>query len=107
LIPAFALTFTGFTALCLSMERHQEQVLHRRSISTCRRRVFLCAGFLLLTTALYRLVGMEGWGNGLLLWFGILSVDAMLIAMLLCYRPAAIPRLAAALLMLSMIRSFT
>ena len=94
----FALAYAGFSALCLAMERHHEQVFRSRRIPPRRRRVLAGGGWLLLGASALPLVHALGWGMGLVFWAGILTATAMPLAMLLTYAP----RLALALAVFSL-----
>jgi hypothetical protein len=84
---SFALAYAGFTALCLAMERHHEQVFHSRRIPPWRRRLFQGTGSALLAASLPAAVQGPGWALGLVIWTGLLTAAAMLLAMLLAYAP--------------------
>ncbi|MBL6080080.1 DUF3325 domain-containing protein [Belnapia sp. T18] len=88
-----ALPYAGFTALCLAMERHHEQVLGRRQIPPGLRLVLRLAGWLLLLTSPLPCLALAGWGGGSVLWCGMLTAAALLLTLLLAY----VPRLAAGL----------
>jgi hypothetical protein len=83
----FALAYLGFSALCLAMERHHEQVFRSRRIPPWRRRVLSGGGWVLLAASVLPVVHTLGWGAGLVLWTGILTATAMPLAMLLAYAP--------------------
>lgn len=97
--PGLALAFAGFTALCLAMDRHGEQVFGTRRTPAGRRRALQVLGSLLLAGSLALVVGRNGWGLGLVVWTGLLTAAAIPLAMLLCYRPRAVPAAAAAVLL--------
>jgi hypothetical protein len=86
-VLSLALAYAGFAALCLAMERHHEQVFHSRRIPPWRRRLFQCAGWALLAASLLAAVQGPGWALGLVVWTGLLTAAAMLLAMLLAYAP--------------------
>lgn len=88
---AFALAYAGFTALCLAMDRHHEQVFRRRLAGGARRRALSAAGYALLAAALLPPVAGQGWGLGVVLWVGVLTGAALPLALLLCYAPRAVP----------------
>ncbi|MBC9176630.1 DUF3325 domain-containing protein [Pseudoroseomonas ludipueritiae] len=89
IVLGFALAYAGFSALCLSMERHHEQVFRRRRLPPWRRRVLAYLGWVLLMSSLPPVVQAFGWGTGLAFWAGILTATAMPLAMLLTYAPRA------------------
>ncbi|PWC27522.1 DUF3325 family protein [Teichococcus aestuarii] len=100
---AFALAYSGFTALCLAMARHHEQILGRRAVTPRRRRLLSGLGFLLLAAALASLVLAEGWGMGTLLWLGLLTTAANLLVLSVCYMPRAAPAISAGFLVLGLV----
>ncbi|MBP0494966.1 DUF3325 domain-containing protein [Roseomonas indoligenes] len=86
---ALALAYAGFTGLCLAMERHHEQVFGTRRVPPMRGSLFRGAGWLLLVISL--LVSVLGAGPvlGILLWAGLLTAAALLLALLLAFTPRA------------------
>ncbi|MCR0985183.1 DUF3325 domain-containing protein [Roseomonas populi] len=84
---AAALSYAGFTALCLAMARHHEQVFRSRAVPAGRRRVLTALGWGLLALSVVPVVMELGWGLGLVLWLGLLTATAMPLAMLLNYAP--------------------
>lgn len=93
IVLGLALPYAGFTALCLAMERHHEQVFGQRRIPTGRRQMLRLAGTLLLMASLLPCLAIAGWSTGTVLWFGLLTAAALSLTLLLPYAP----RLAAAL----------
>lgn len=89
----FALSYAGFTGLCLAMERHHAQVSGRHRIPAQRRRLLRTGGAALLLASPLPCVAAAGWGAGTVLWCGLLTAAALLLALLLPYAP----RLAVAL----------
>ncbi len=83
----FALAHAGFVALCLSLERHHEQVLGQRRVPPARRRWLSGGGWLLLAASLAPPVRAEGWGLGLVTWLGLLTAAALPVVLLLSFRP--------------------
>jgi glucan phosphoethanolaminetransferase (alkaline phosphatase superfamily) len=94
------LCYAGFTALCLSMDRHHADVLGRKPSHRLRLGLKL-AGGLLLTLSLWTTVSGTGGALGLVEWFAVLMLSALLLVLLLPYRP----RLALALAGLSLLVS--
>lgn len=95
----FACAHAGFVLLCLSMERHHEQVLGRRRIAPLRRRLLAGAGWLLLLLSPLPLVRADGWGLGVVSWTGLLTAAALPVVLLLTFRPRwVMPAAAAAML---------
>lgn len=82
----FALVFAGvgFAALALAMDRHHRQV--RKRTPTGRQRVFLrVTGVVGLTAALALCVVGAGWGTGVVVWLGLLTVAALAMVLTLTY----------------------
>ncbi|MET0847329.1 MAG: DUF3325 domain-containing protein [Pseudomonas sp.] len=100
MLLALLLCYGGFTALCLSMDRHHAELLGRKS-SGRRRKAFRLSGWLLLAVSLWAAVSRAGWGLGLVEWFAVLMLSVLLLVLLMPYRP----RLALALAGLSLIAS--
>jgi hypothetical protein len=94
------LTYTGFTALCLSMPRHYDELLGHKP-STRRRQSLALSGWLLLGFSLWAAVTSNGWSFGLVDWFAVLMLSALALVLLLPYRP----RLALALAGVSLLAS--
>lgn len=80
------LTYTGFTALCLSMPRHYDELLGHKP-STRRRQGLKVGGWLLLYLSLWAAVKANGWSFGLVDWFAVLMLSALALVLLLPYRP--------------------
>ncbi len=93
IVLGLALPYAGFTALCLAMERHYEQVFGERRIPVGRRRMLRLTGTLLLMASPLPCLAVAGWGTGTVLWCGVLTMAALSLTVLLPYAP----RLAAAL----------
>jgi hypothetical protein len=91
MIASFALCYAGLSGLCLAMNRHHQQVL-RRPASAAWTRGLRAAGWGAL--ALSVLCAGAGWGAsvGMVVWFGILSVAALAIVVLLPYAPRGVFR---------------
>jgi magnesium-transporting ATPase (P-type) len=92
---ACALCFSGFTALCLAMDKHQIELYGKQRANPQRMRLWRVVGWLLLTLTFALCVQQHGWALGPLHWLGALTVSAMLLTLwLLPYRPRAIAPLA-------------
>lgn len=100
MVLAFMLCYGGFTALCLSMERHHAELLGRKPSARHRQGLKL-GGWLLLGLSVWAAVFSTGWGLGLVEWFAVLMLSALLLVLLMPYRP----RLALALAGLSVLAS--
>ncbi|MHC8409657.1 DUF3325 domain-containing protein [Pseudomonas sp. Hz4] len=97
---ALLLCYGGFTALCLSMDRHHAELLGRKP-STRRRQGMKLSGGLLLAFSLWAAVSSTGWGLGLVEWLAVLMLSALVLVLLMPYRP----RLALVLAGLSLLAS--
>lgn len=100
MLLALLLCYGGFAALCLSMDRHHVDLLGRKP-STRRRHLMRLGGWLLLALSLWAAVSATGWGLGLVEWFAVLMMSALVLVLLLPYRP----RLALALATLGLLAS--
>ena len=105
MLLACLLCYGGFTALCLSMERHHAELLGRRPTLVMRRRLKL-AGGLLLAVSLWAAVSTTDWALGLVDWFAVLMLSALLLVLLMPYRPRLALALAGAGLLASPIVMF-
>lgn len=88
MILALALiaSFYGLAALALAMSRHHEEVW-RCDPSPRRRRRLRAAGCALLLGGLLLCMEQAGWASGLVWWPGLLSISALLVSLLLSFRP--------------------
>lgn len=93
MLLALLLCYSGFTALCLSMDRHHAELLGHKP-TACRRKLLRLAGWSLLAVSPWVLVSRIGWGLGLVEWFAVLMLSAMLLVLLLPYRPRLVLALA-------------
>ncbi|WP_426202433.1 DUF3325 domain-containing protein [Pseudomonas sp. TWP3-1] len=100
MLLALLLCYAGFTALCLSMPRHHDQLLGNKPTAQ-RRRTLHLGGWLLLGLSLWAAVSINGWSFGLVDWFAVLMISALALVLLLPYRP----RLALALAGVSLLAS--
>ncbi|CAD0305084.1 hypothetical protein LMG31886_02910 [Xanthomonas hydrangeae] len=81
-----ALNFSGFAALCLAMDKHQQEV-RGRMLGAARSRQLRALGWLLLLLTFGLAVHAQGWGIGSVLWIGTLTGAAALLSLwLLPYR---------------------
>ncbi|MGJ7529653.1 DUF3325 domain-containing protein [Variovorax sp. GB1P17] len=93
---SLALAHAGMAALSFAMDRHHEQLTHRRQEMPPRRRALLrLAGVVLLMAAVVPCVMAWGGTVGSVAWLGFLSAGALPVALLLPYRPRGIACLAA------------
>lgn len=86
MLLATLLSYAGFTALCLSLDRHHHEVFNRKPGE--RRRLLLrLGGWLLLGLSLPAAIMASGWSFGLVEWMAGLMASASLLVWLLPYRP--------------------
>jgi len=82
-----ALCFSGFVALCMSMERYQA-VLPSARIDGPRLRGLRWLGWALTAAALACAVSASGWGVGVVRWLAAMTIAGSAITFgLLPYRP--------------------
>jgi hypothetical protein len=105
MLLGFLLCYGGFTALCLSMDRHHGELLGRKP-SALRRQGMRIGGWLLLALSLWAAVSAAGWGVGLVQWFAVLMLSALLLVLLLPYRPRLALALAGVSLLASPVAAF-
>lgn len=91
IVLMLVLAYGGMTALCLAMDRHYCQVCFGRP-SLQLKWILRLTGTALLLVAL--LLGMIGWGPtiGPVVWFGVLSVSALVLIFMLPYQPLLVLR---------------
>lgn len=94
LLTTLALSFAGFTALSLAMDRHFGQSTGRRVCAMPLRWGFRAAGCLILMASLW--CCLQGWGTvvGAIAWWGVLTVGALGVVVHLTYWPRMLPALA-------------
>lgn len=100
MIPAVLLSYAGFTALCLAMDKHHGQLL-RRQPSRVQCQVLSGVGWCLLGLSLAAAVSSAGWAMGLVNWTAGLMGSAVLLVWLLPYQPRLALGIAAASLLVS------
>ncbi|AZE98544.1 iron uptake protein [Pseudomonas orientalis] len=105
MLLSLLLCYAGFTALCLSTDRHHGELL--RSKPTPARRLGLrVLGWLLLTLSIWPAVAATGWSQGLVEWCAVLMLSALLLVLLLPYRPRLALILAGVVLLASPVAAF-
>ncbi len=87
---SLALAYAGFTALSLAMERHHEQAHGHRRIPAGRRRLLRIAGWGLVAASPAPCIALAGWGDGSVLWCGLLTAALLPLALLLAYAPRVV-----------------
>src|SRR3546814_12711509 len=85
---ALMLALAGFAALAVAMHKHH-RVLCGAPPSRARAIVLRVAGWVLLGLSLHACVVRSGWGIGPVLWFGLLTLSGLAVALSLAYRQAA------------------
>jgi len=86
MLIALLMCYAGFTALCLATDRHHGELL-RSKPSPAWRLGLRVAGWLLLTLSIAPAVAVAGWAQGLVEWCAVLMLSALLLVLLLPYRP--------------------
>ena len=98
----FASAFAGCGSLCLSMERHARQVFDSIPKSAYRLMASII-GWALLVFSLIQSVQHHGISVGVTAWFGVLSLMATAVGLLLAYAPQALRYLAPGILFLGLV----
>nr|WP_315417996.1 DUF3325 domain-containing protein [uncultured Pseudomonas sp.] len=86
MLLALLMCYAGFTALCLSTDRHHGELLHSKP-SPQRRVGLRVIGWLLLSVSIWPAVSVAGWGQGFVEWCAVLMLSALLLVLLLPFRP--------------------
>ncbi|MEM8936163.1 MAG: DUF3325 domain-containing protein [Pseudomonadota bacterium] len=86
-IIALALAIPGFAALCLSVPKHQRQVFGS-SAKANRIRTYRITGAAFISLASLWCVVAFGWSYGLVVLFGVLTLAAVLVILMLALRPS-------------------
>lgn len=89
-----SLCYAGFSALCLAMDRHHQDLLGAKP-GRRRQRVLRLAGVLLLAVALGLMIASSGWAMGLVRALGLAMASAGVLVALLPYWPRMALALAA------------
>ncbi|KTC53581.1 hypothetical protein AO262_33440 [Pseudomonas fluorescens ABAC62] len=105
MLVALLMCYAGFTLLCLSTDRHHGELLHSKP-SPRRRLGLRLAGWSLLAVAIWPAVRVSGWGQGLVEWCAVLMLSALLLVLLLPYRPRLALGLAGVGLLASPVAAF-
>lgn len=100
MMPAVLLSYAGFAALCLAMEKHHGELL-RRKPSRRQRQALAGVGWLLLGLSLAVAVSQAGWAMGMVQWVAGLMASAVLLVWLLPYQPRLALGVAAASVLVS------
>lgn len=91
---ALALALAGMASLSFAMDRHHEQLTNQRDVPVRVRWLLRVAGAALLAAAIAPCVAAWGASVGIVAWLGFLSAGALLVALLLAYRPRGLAGLA-------------
>ncbi|MBS7810431.1 DUF3325 domain-containing protein [Roseococcus pinisoli] len=86
ILLSFALAYAGFLALCLSLDRHHQEVIGGRP-KPPRVQALRIAGWALLVLSFGAGVTAWGWIMGPVGWIGLLTASALPLAFLLPYAP--------------------
>lgn len=105
MLLALLMCYAGFTALCLSTDRHHGELLHSKP-SPPRRLTLRVAGWLLLALSMWPAVAASNWAQGVVEWCAVLMLSALLLVLLLPYRPRLALILAGVGLLASPIAAF-
>lgn len=88
---AMALSFSGFTALCLAMEKHQLDLYGKAGATPRRRRQLRALGWTTTAVACAGCVAAQGWAMGPVLWLGSMTAAGIVLTFwLLPYRPSSV-----------------
>lgn len=88
---AFCLAYAGFSALCLAMDRHYEDVFDR-ALPRRHRTPLRVFGWSALALSLWASASVWGWSYGTVEWIGILSFAGLILIWFVSFRP--VPALA-------------
>ncbi|MEA3167498.1 MAG: hypothetical protein QOI97_446 [Pseudomonas sp.] len=105
MLLALLMCYAGFAALCLSTDRHHGELLHSKP-SRPRRLTLRTGGGLLLLLSTWTAVATSGWAQGLVEWCAVLMLSALLLVLLLPYRPRLALSLAGVGLLASPVAAF-
>ncbi|MYM28161.1 Protein of unknown function [Duganella sacchari] len=86
ILIALGLCLLGMTALSLAIDRHHRQV-YGGDTPPGKRALLRTGGAVLLALAMPPCVLLWGAGAGFVAWLGMLTIGALLTAMLLAYWP--------------------
>ncbi|WP_329846469.1 DUF3325 domain-containing protein [Stenotrophomonas sepilia] len=104
MLQALALSFSAFTALSLSMEKHQHDLHGKAAAAPARRMQWRVLGWALLAAAFALCVADQGWAMGPVLWLGAMTLAGVTLSLgLYPYRPTWIAPLAIALPVLGLV----
>lgn len=84
-VAALVLAVAGFGSLALSMHKHHRD-LFGAPPSRARAVAFRAIGWPLLAGSIAPCVAISGLSVGIVLWFGLLTIAALVVALLLTYQ---------------------
>ena len=90
LLLSAGIAYPGFALLCLGMQRHQRQVLRKRSLPARLRMLAPLVGWIFLAASLVPALGVPNPGIGLVTWAGILILAAAPLTIGLPYLPRTV-----------------
>ncbi|WP_454256596.1 DUF3325 domain-containing protein [Pseudomonas sp. Marseille-Q8238] len=82
-----ALSYAGMAGLSLGMNRHAAQVWPKKKLTPFGQRGLRLGGWLLLALALLPCLWTWGVSVGIVAWIGLIGAGALLLVLLLAYRP--------------------
>lgn len=88
LLAVFLSAYGGFMLLAGSMDRHHRQLRPGSAFPAWHMRVMIrTAGWFLLAVSSSLAIHVWGVGNGIAAWFGVATLTAGLLILMLSYRP--------------------
>ncbi len=81
------LLYISFVLLSLAMPRHRRELNKAHPLSKSAERLFQCLGFAMLAASGALCIYVDGIGLGLVYWLALLTLAALLLALLFSYRP--------------------
>lgn len=88
---ALIFALAGFAALALGMHRHYRQVF-QLTLRSGLQILLRLLGAVLLTASFVASVAQDGWAIGAVLWFGCLTLAALIVAAALSCWPRQVGR---------------
>ena len=85
-LAALLFAYAGFVAICLSMAKHQPEILGRK-LTPKEHQQLRIGGPLALGVSYASAVAASGWKFGSVLWIGAIMLAALSLTLLLPYRP--------------------
>lgn len=100
------MTYAGFAALCLAMEKHFKELL-KRAPRPLQVRALRIVGWTLLLLSLVLAVNLRGLAHGLVEWTAVLMAGVTLWVFVLPYQPRLLLGLAGASLLIGPLLAVT